>query len=321
MISKVFDGHSFYHACRYMCNKPGAEVLATEGVRGHNFKLMADDFLLQAELRPTKTQACFHSVLSFYPGENPDNATMVEIGKKYLAGIGIVNTQFAITKHTDKDHLHLHIMANMIDSNGKSITDSMIGRRGKKVAQQLTQEYKLIPATEKNLQLTHLEALGRSEANRYKIYIAILESLPHCGSMEELEQRLLRQGIETLYKYKGQTQERQGVSFKMGVDCFKGSKVDRKFSLGNLEKTISLQQNQVAEQSAKVTNMPDQRTIPRKIDSENQPIVSGVKLANHAAEGVGNILEELLKVEYNPNGLPYELLKEARKKKKKKRRP
>ena len=46
MISKVFGGHSFYHACRYICLKQGATILETEGVRGHNHRLMSDDFKL-----------------------------------------------------------------------------------------------------------------------------------------------------------------------------------------------------------------------------------------------------------------------------------
>jgi hypothetical protein len=69
MLSKVFSGHSFYHACRYVVNKPGAEVLAYEGVRGHDYRLMSDDFIMQQQMRPEKEKACFHCSLSFYPGE------------------------------------------------------------------------------------------------------------------------------------------------------------------------------------------------------------------------------------------------------------
>jgi hypothetical protein len=47
MVNKVFSGHSFYHACRYVVDKPGAEVLEYEGVRAHNYKVMSDDFIMQ----------------------------------------------------------------------------------------------------------------------------------------------------------------------------------------------------------------------------------------------------------------------------------
>ena len=132
MVSKVFSGHSFYHACRYVVNKPGAEVLNCEGVRGHDFKVMSDDFIMQQQLRPQKEKACFHCSLSFYPGEKLGDEIMVKIAKEYLEKMGIVNTQFALTKHTDRKHLHLHIVANMVGNNGKAIPDSFLGLRGKK---------------------------------------------------------------------------------------------------------------------------------------------------------------------------------------------
>src|SRR5205823_3410498 len=176
---------------------------------------MIQDFEMQHGLRPSKKQACFHSILSFYPGENPGDKKMVEIAKKYLVDLGITNTQYSITKDTDKAHLHLHIIANMVNNEGQTIKDNWIGLRGKKIAQRLTLEYKLVQVLEKNLELTHFESLSQSEANKYKIYTAIRENLPHCKTMDDLRNRLLKQGIDTLYKYKGQTQEKQGVSFKI----------------------------------------------------------------------------------------------------------
>ena len=76
MISKPVPANSFYHTCRYITQKLGAEVLLSEGVRTHDFKLMAADFEMQKQLRPSKTMACFHSILSFYPGEKPSDAMM-----------------------------------------------------------------------------------------------------------------------------------------------------------------------------------------------------------------------------------------------------
>lgn len=308
MISKVFDGHSFYHACRYMCNKAGAEVLEAEGVRGYNYKYMADDFLRQAADRPGKGQACFHAVLSFYPGEKPADELMAKIGRKYLEEIGIINTQYAITKHTDRAHLHVHIIANMVDNSGKSISDSWIGVRGKRAAQKLTKEYGLIPAEKKNLALTNLDALDHSERNRYQIYTAVMNCLPTCGSVDELVARLKEQGIETVFKYKGKTSERQGISFKLGDDCFKGSKVDRNFSLANLEKALKSQRVYPA-----TTNIPAKAAHP---DTSEQSVSDFGKPVYHGQ----NLLADLLKPEYTYNRVPYELLEEARKWKKKRRR-
>src|SRR5699024_5424091 len=239
MISKVLTGHSFGPACGYICNKQGAKVLTAEGVRAHDYKKMADDFITQHQLHPSKKQACFHAILSFYPGEGEKlrDEKMLEIAKKYLKEIGIKDTQYAIAKHTDRAHLHLHIIANLVNNNGEVINDSWIGLHAKKTAQKLTEAYNLIPAKRKNLKLSHPEALHASEANRYKIYNAILNNLPHCRNMKELEKRLAKQKIITVYKYKWKTNEKQNVSFQIGKDCYKGSNIDRTFSLGNLEKS------------------------------------------------------------------------------------
>ena len=338
MISKPVPAHSFYHTCRYICQKTGAEVLIAEGVRGHDYKLMAEDFLNQQQMRPTKEKACFHSILSFYPGEKPSDETMKEIARKYLEKLGIVNTQVAVSKHTDKAHLHLHIVANMVDNEGKAISDSWIGLRGKKIAQQLTQEYKLIPALKKDLKLTNLEALSQAEANKYKIFQAIAESLPQCRTLEDLEKRLLKLGIETQYKYKGQTQEKQGISFRMGNVSFKGSQVDRQYSLGGLQKALDLQQKQqqqerprpVQRQQPEQATRPAQKPDPFPITSRQKKIVSQSTAPTSSdpasgplpdiGKGMGNMIADLLKpIDDVGGGMPYELTEEAQRRKKRKR--
>ncbi len=325
MISKAVPANSFYHTCRYISNKPGAEVLLAEGVRGHSYKLMAEDFIRQQQMRPSKQLACFHGILSFYPGENPSNEMMKDIAKKYLNQLGIVNTQYAISKHTDKAHLHLHIVANMVNNEGKSITDSYIGLRGKKIAQRLTQEYKLIPALEKNLKLTHLENLSETEANRYKIYIAISENLPNCKNMKELERRLLKLGIESQYKYKGQTQERQGISFKIGSFCYKGSQIDRKFSFAGLEKSLALKQEQVIEHEQAMDmqaentgqKLAEQKLTATAKDSQSNQDTTGRNLAGELAKGMEKAVEILLTPDETLEEGLYELLQEERRRRKK----
>src|SRR6266542_596799 len=135
MISKVIIAKSFYGACEYICkDKRRAVILETEGVRSHSYKLMAKDFEVQHALRPTLKKAVFHGILSFYPGEKIDDQKMLAIAKEYLEKMGITNTQYAITKHIDRNHPHLHIIANLINNKGETIKDNWIELRGKKIA-------------------------------------------------------------------------------------------------------------------------------------------------------------------------------------------
>jgi hypothetical protein len=316
MLSKVYSGHSFYHACYYVVNKEGAEVLEYEGIRGHDFKVMAEDFVQQQQMRPQKQQACFHCSLSFYPGEVLSDEKLVKIAKEYLEQLKIVDTQYAITKHTDRRHLHLHVLANMVNNNGKAISDSYIRLRGKKIAQQLTQQYQLVPALDKNLELTNLQALRPSEANKYEVYRAIVEAIPHCRTIEELEKRLQLKGIQTQYKYKGHTQEKQGISFRIKEDCFKGSQVDRKFSLGNLEKIMAM----VQKQSYRPTHVP---WIMRQEDKQSlhfdEPTM-GKQVAKQIDKAIERFVRDMSKPIENYETVPRELIRENNKSKKRRQR-
>jgi Relaxase/Mobilisation nuclease domain len=309
MISKICVGHSFYGSVRYICHElKKAEILAVEGVRGHDHKLMIQDFERQHSLRPEKKQACFHGILSFYPGEKPTDNTIVEIAGKYLDGLNIRNTQYAIVKHRDKAHLHVHLIANMVDNDGKSIADNWIALRAKKQAQKLTLEYKLEQGLSKKLSLTQYQNLREPEQYQYKIYAAIRQNLRTCRSLGELEQRLIPLGIEMSYKYKGQTKEKQGVSFRLGEYCFKGSQIDRRFSLGNLEKAVSLNQKQ-----SLLRPYPEKPLVGFS-GYANSNLEKSSGLAKTVTREMHKTLELLFTQEQAFEQIPYELSQEAKRK-------
>ncbi|QJB38781.1 relaxase/mobilization nuclease domain-containing protein [Chitinophaga oryzae] len=252
MISKVITGKSFYGCCRYVCaDERRAEILEAEGVRDYSYRHMGNDFETNRQQLPDKHRAVFHGILSFYPGEQVTDERLVQIGREYLEKLGITNTQYVITKHTDTDHLHLHIIANLVNNSGKAIRDNWIGLRGKKAAQQLTQKYQLVPAIEKKIALTNLQALNHEETARYEIFQAIEAVLFHCKTLPALEKELMKKGIDVQYKYKGDTQQLQGISFKKGLYAFKGSSIDRQYSVSGLQKTMQQQITQEQQQSIK----------------------------------------------------------------------
>jgi hypothetical protein len=152
------------------------------------------------------------------------------------------------------------------------------------------------------------------------VYQAIMEALPKCRTVEELERKLRVQGIEMQYKYKGQTTEKQGVSFKLGQDVFKGSKVDRQFSYGNLEKTLASQQQTLGAE-LKNTGRPAIKLAGE--GKENKVRVEDSMQDLSAASQTGDIessLAVLLKPEEDYEQTPHELLKENKRKRKKQSR-
>jgi hypothetical protein len=324
MISKIFTGHSFAGAVKYVVeDERRAEVLEVQGVRDWDYRLMTEDFLRQASLNPAKTKACFHAILSFSPEDKMNDKTMTQIAMNYLVEMGLANTQFAIVKHTDKDHQHVHLLANLVDNKGHSIKNSFTGLKGKRIAQRLTTAFGLKPADKKDLSKTHQEALSEGEAARYQIYQAILSALPFCNTLEDLAYRLKKKDIDTIIKYKsGSTTERQGISFQLGKHVFKGSKVDRSYSLGRLEqKLLFHRQMRMAKRDVLSAYQPSSNpaafpTGVFKISGGNKSAEATSSLADAAAKGIGELASNLLQPEQGYDPLAGEITRANRKKKK-----
>lgn len=68
----------------------------------------------------------YHISLDFAHEDAPKltDALMVEIAREYMRRMGITNTQYIVCRHTDREHQHLHIVANRVDNDGNTISDS-----------------------------------------------------------------------------------------------------------------------------------------------------------------------------------------------------
>jgi hypothetical protein len=300
MISKVIKpGKSFAGACRYLCSdRERAEVIMSEGIRNYDHALMAKDFESQRQLNPGLKSPVQHIILSWCPGEIISNELMLEIATEYLKAIEVSNTQYVIVKHNDRDNPHVHILFNRVNNEGRTIKDNFLGLRGKKAAQRLTQAYGLIPAVKKDMQQTQLEHMNGYDATRYEIFQAIDELLPRCQTMEELKVRLEKENIGVVYKFKGTTNEVQGVSFCKGEFKFKGSEIDRSYSYLKLQKLFASKQQHSVYKTKQLNSKRDW--------SENSEGLSQTT----------KLLYDLMKPEFSPDYVPNELAKPKKKRRK-----
>ncbi|MGX5820667.1 relaxase/mobilization nuclease domain-containing protein [Chitinophaga lutea] len=235
MISKVITGKSFSGCCRYVCRREDhEEILHVNGVRDANPRDMAADFEDNRRRLPNKHRAVFHGILSFHPSDRVTESRMIVIACQYLDRLNITDTQFAIVKHSDKAHQHLHIIANLVNLKGKAISDSWLGLRGKKVAQALTLEHGLKVAQGRTPKLTP-PLQGSEEAIKEEIFSAIATALVLCKSFQHLENVLAHSRIDIMYKQNGKG-EVTGLSFRKGKFAFKGSDIHRNFSFAGLQK-------------------------------------------------------------------------------------
>lgn len=251
MIAKNIKGKSFKGCVNYVMNET-AELLEAEGVFTDSTKSMIRSFAMQRSGRKEIKQPVGHIPISFAPQDRArmTDDFMVQLAKEYMQEMGIKNTQYIIVRHHNTDNEHLHIVYNRINNNLKLISVNHDYKRNIKVCKKLKDKHNLTYGNDK--EKVKREKLKNPDKIKYFIHDAIKTVLPSCKNPADLRFGLQKFGIELVYKLKRTTREIEGVSFRYDNVCFKGSKIDRKFSFGNLkkafEKNIETAKKQVPKQ-------------------------------------------------------------------------
>ena len=105
---------------------------------------MSDEFRLASQLRGGLSRYVWHTTLSVDPDEKLSARQWRNLARDYLQGMGFGARQYAVYRHTDTEHHHIHIVANRIDiANGQVVSDAWNWPRSEAVVRQLEQRYGL----------------------------------------------------------------------------------------------------------------------------------------------------------------------------------
>ena len=242
MIAKIMKGSGFKGVINYILDpKKGTELIDSSGVRTDSISHIAQSFIDQTELNPRVGKAVGHISLSFSVQDSSklSNEFMIQTAHEYMEKMGIKDTQYIIGRHFDKEHPHVHIAFNRIDNNGKTISDCDDRFKSEKICKELTTKYGLYFADGKEKVKEH--RLKEPDKTKYEIYQALKTEIARCRVWKNLLTHLKKQDIDVRFKYKGNSQEVQGIIFEKNGYHFNGSKVDRSFSYSKID--FALQQN------------------------------------------------------------------------------
>lgn len=301
MIAKIMKGSGFKGIINYILDpKKGTELIDSSGVRIESISHIAQSFIDQTKLNPRVGKVVGHISLSFSVQDSSklSNKSMAQMAREYMEKMGIKDTQYIIGRHFDKEHPHIHIAFNRIDNNGKTISDHNDRFRSEKICKELTVKYGLYFSDGKEKVKEH--RLKEPDKTKYEIYQALKTKITRCREWKDLLAYLKKQDIDVRFKYKGNSQEVQGIIFEKNGYHFNGSKVDRNFSYSKID--FTLQQNN------------------REHEQQTQGMINLISnVASVTSEITNNLIEGGLDLFQTHSTVPAEVYNTLDKKKKKRK--
>lgn len=240
-VSKISKGNGFAGALSYVLDKEGATLIESQGVSASDPLQLARDMRAVADSASVK-RPVLHVSFSAPPGEHPTDAQWQTLARTWLKEMGadLDRTQFVLARHTDREHDHVHLVANRVGLDGKVLSDQKDFKRSHE-AMRIAEKAAGMQAFENS---DERAPKGRAAELRTRINGVFNESGK--TSFGEFERRLKAQGITVVLNKSVSTGRISGLSFH-GEDGlrFKGSSLGKGYSLSGLQaKGLQLSQSQ-----------------------------------------------------------------------------
>ncbi|BAY95660.1 MULTISPECIES: relaxase/mobilization nuclease domain-containing protein [unclassified Tolypothrix] len=259
MIGNQTKGKSFRGLLEYLENREDSSLIGGN-MFGRNARELSREFRLSRQLNPEALKVVHHVSLSLSPGEQLDNDTWCEIAEKYMEAMGYISNQYAIYRHSDRDHDHIHICASRISlDDGKITSDSWEYVRSEKIIRQLEREYGLQPTISSKEKLNRAPSIGqqrrlereqleyeqgeRNTPPQQPIKTQLIELIDRATidkpTMPQLVERLQLKGVEVRH---GVTRngKSKGISYSWNEQKFSGTSLGPAYTFPGLQKHKSI---------------------------------------------------------------------------------
>ena len=249
MIGKQIKGTGFRGCLNYVLGKKDATLIGGT-MCGQTPEELAAEFAIARQLRPNLKVAVFHATLSVDSTEKledseENNQRWLAIAANYMKAMEFDNNQYAVVKHNDTEHDHIHIVASRICLDGGVVDDSWDYYKSQETIRQLERNYSLETVTpswetDKRAQTTGEHRQLKSKGNksvRMQLQDLIDEVTQDNPSMPEFVERLQQQGVEVQV---GLTRTgigfSQGISYNLDGVALSGTQLGKAYSFAGLQK-------------------------------------------------------------------------------------
>lgn len=226
----------------YIMDQGKGYELDRNNLCGSTPKEIIEEMKIIQDLNQRATNKTFSMVISpdIKDGKNLSDDELRGITKDYLNKLGIdtEKQQYVAFVHTEKEHKHVHIIANRVQSNGKLISDHHIGKRAQWVAHGIAKQKGLVSAKEKMFQ--NLKNIDKVKDNLkteiFSKHQAVMKERPQ--TFQKYIFQMKQQGLEVnpTINRQGQVQGFRVRDLKTDKE-YKMSEIHRSMSASNLIKS------------------------------------------------------------------------------------
>jgi hypothetical protein len=245
MIGKISTGKSFRGCLNYLHEgrlqqnkalqeieheKKQAQVICYNQCFG-NKKELIQQFNEVRNLNPKLSKPVLHASLSFAHSDQLTNQDKVDIGKQMAKDFGFEHNQYVVIEHGDRQHQHLHIVANRVGYDAKTVSDSNNYKRMANFCRSIENNHKLEQVLSPRKFLSKEQRmLPRLDTRKEALKEVIGKCLKQSTNIKEFQSKITAKGyfIEL----------GRGIAFTDAQTVrFKGSEVG--FALLKIEKQLT----------------------------------------------------------------------------------
>jgi len=257
MIGKISTGKSFRGCLNYLHegrlqqskalqeieqDKKQAQVICYNQCFG-NKKELIQQFNEVRYLNPKLSKPVLHASLSFAHSDQLTNQDKIDIGKQMAKDFGFENNQYVVIEHADRQHQHLHIVANRVGYDAKTVSDSNNYKRMANFCRTMERKHQLEQVLSPRKFLSKEERiLPRQDIRKEALKEAIAKFLKQSTTMKEFQNKITAKGYEVKLG--------RGIAFTDAQAVrFKGSQVG--YPLLKIEKQLAQNRQMQQEEQQK----------------------------------------------------------------------
>lgn len=334
MIGKISIGKSFGGCIRYCLEDKldkKHQVTFTNRAEVLEYNLCFDNkheltrqFNEVRQLNQRVSKPVMHFSISFAPEENIPREKLLDMTMECALKFGFENNQYLSVYHKDTHHQHLHIVANRIGFDGRTVSDSQSYKKIAEYCRKMELKHDLKQVLSPRLYLNKEQRLlPRLDQRKEKMKTDIRECLRYTYNYDQFKKKMQERVYQIIKGRCIAFMDDKGVRVKgseMGYSLKRIEQVFEQKQELKLEQQFKYLQELKKGQQHQKEPMGKNSLLLKKESGDNyskgENHLSGEQKLEQQLE---RTLDILLKPEYENGNTPFELLREHRQQQRKKK--